>query len=1002
MNRSTLRGKPRPAAALLAAAITVTAFCAADAVARSYPFGPRTRAVNDLGNQYVPFHAHLWDLLHGRADGGLLVNWQSGFGSSFLPDLGTYLSSPFALLVALFPRDEIDLAVYVITVLKTACAGAAMAWLLLRLRPGRWWAAGLLGSAYALCGWSLADASYNPMWLDGLVALPLLCLVGEWALSGRRRLLGVLIVALAWIANFYTAYMATLGAGLLLLLRLWLSGLPRRRALAAAGRATATVALGVGLAAPLVTVVYFGTKHAYPGRVTHFAPVATEDVLARLLPTTYGFGSPALFVGTTALLLALALPFHRAAPVRVRAGWSLLVVAVALSMQWTPTHLAWHAFATPNGSPYRQTFVLCALLVIAAWHTLSYGVPARRALAAATALLALAAAVASRSGLVHSYAWPVLLLATGGALGGLLLLRHTEATRSTAPAATRAGSRPGAGGGSEATRSGPATAGIGSAAGTGAVAAGSGPAAGDGAAVGAGVAGVGSVPGAGAGPGAVGIGSGGDGSGSAAGEGPAVTGSVPAAGTGAAGAGGRRRGVLVGLAVVLLVGAQVGEAAATSAAATRLRLNHLDDYAPWGDRQRSQSEAVSEADGWPAYRTDPGREQTVGNDPMVVGGQGAQYYSSLTADVLSRTLTALGDGWTSRGRNVQSLDNAVTDAIFSVGARVHSPPDQHQRWNPRDSTPVTVSRQDVPPLVTVRPAPAPGARTGVSAFGPSPYRNQELLLGTRVYTVPALTVRTADGEQPERAAGDRAGTVIEVPRTKGSGAQGSRGRTAAASRPSIAAQCPAGSEVYLWAPHFSGTARLTDTPARPLTGRFTSDAAKIAAMQRLGTAPASGRVRIELSPTRTGTVPDGAVGCLDTARLRTAVQRLEETGADEVTVSDGTVRAQLPAGSTGTAVLAAPRIAGWRCAADGAETKPAATYYGLVAVPLDGSATCVTCTFHPPGLRLGAAVGGASLLTLVLLGTLTAVRRRRSARHPALRTAGTTATRPRERTTSAL
>ncbi|MEV7204627.1 MULTISPECIES: YfhO family protein [unclassified Streptomyces] len=996
MNRSTLRGKPRPAAALLAAAITVTAFCAADAVARSYPFGPRTRAVNDLGNQYVPFHAHLWDLLHGRADGGLLVNWQSGFGSSFLPDLGTYLSSPFALLVALFPRDEIDLAVYVITVLKTACAGAAMAWLLLRLRPGRWWAAGLLGSAYALCGWSLADASYNPMWLDGLVALPLLCLVGEWALSGRRRLLGVLIVALAWIANFYTAYMATLGAGLLLLLRLWLSGLPRRRALAAAGRATATVALGVGLAAPLVTVVYFGTKHAYPGRVTHFAPVATEDVLARLLPTTYGFGSPALFVGTTALLLALALPFHRAAPVRVRAGWSLLVVAVALSMQWTPTHLAWHAFATPNGSPYRQTFVLCALLVVAAWHTLSYGVPARRALAAATALLALAAAVASRSGLVHSYAWPVLLLATAGALGGLLLLRHTEAARPTAPAPTRAGSLPGAGGGPEAAGSGPATAGFGSTAGTGAASAGSGPVTGGGAAVGAGVAGVGSVPGVGGGPGAVGIGSGGGGSGSAARG-------VPAAGTGAAArAGGRGRGVLVGLAVVLLVGAQVGEAAATSAAATRLRLNHLDDYAPWGDRQRSQSEAVSEADGWPAYRTDPGREQTVGNDPMVVGGQGAQYYSSLTADVLSRTLTALGDGWTSRGRNVQSLDNAVTDAIFSVGARVHSPPDQHQRWNPRDSTPVTVSRQDVPPLVTVRPAPAPGARTGVSAFGPSPYRNQELLLGTRVYTVPALTVRTADGEQPERAAGDRAGTVIEVPRTKGSGARGSRGRTAAASRPSIAAQCPAGSEVYLWAPHFSGTARLTDTPARPPTGRFTSDAAKIAAMQRLGTAPASGRVRIELSPTRTGTVPDGAVGCLDTARLRTAVQRLDETGADEVTVSDGTVRAQLPAGSTGTAVLAAPRIAGWRCAADGAETKPAATYYGLVAVPLDGSATSVTCTFHPPGLRLGAAVGGASLLTLVLLGTLTAVRRRRSARHPALRTAGTTATRPRERTTSAL
>ncbi|WP_217144906.1 YfhO family protein [Streptomyces sp. AC627_RSS907] len=932
MDRSTLRGRPRQAAALLAAAITVTAFCAADAVARSYPFGPRTRAVNDLGNQYVPFHAHLWDLLHGRSDGGLLVNWQSGFGSSFLPDIGTYLSSPFALLVALFPRDQIDLAVYTVTVLKTACAGAAMAWLLLRLRPGRWWAAGLLGAAYALCGWSLADASYNPMWVDGLIALPLLCLVGEWALTGRRRLLGVLIVALAWIANFYTAYMATIGAGLVLLLRLWLSGLPRRRALAATGRAAVTVGLGVGLAAPLVTVIYFGTKHAYPGRVTHFAPVATEDLLARLLPTTYGFGSPALFVGTTALLLALALPFHRAAPVRVRAGWSLLVAAVTLSMQWTPTHLAWHAFSTPNGSPYRQTFVLCALLVIAAWHTLSYGVPGRRALAAASGLFALIAAVAGGSALVHSYAWPVLLLAVAGALGGLLLLRRAEAVRPAAPTSPDAESAP---------------------------AAADGPGAGDGTGTG--------------------------------------DGRVAEAGAAAGGTTARRRTALAGLAVTLLVGAQLGEATATAAVATRLRLNHMDDYASWGDRQERQAEAIARADGWPAYRTDPGREQTVGNDPMMVGGQGAQYYSSLTADVLSRTLTALGGGWTSRGRNLQSLDNSVTDAIFSVGARVHSPPDQHQRWNPRDRSPATVSRQDVPPLVTVRPSPAATARTGVSAFGPSPYRNQELLLGTRVYTVPALTVRTGDGGQPDRAAGDRAGgdraggdrggAVIEAPRRK-----------AAAHRPTIAAQCPAGSEVYLWAPHFSGTARLTDTPAHPLTGRFTSDAAKIAAMQRLGTAPTSGRVRIELSPTRAGTVPDGAVGCLDTARLSTAVQRLKATGAGEVTVSDGTVRAQLPAGSKGTAVLAVPRIAGWRCAAGGAPAEPAQTHYGLVAVPLDGSATSVTCTFHPPGLRLGAAVGGVSLLTLVLLGIVTAVRGRRHAHRPALRTA----TQPRERTTSTL
>ncbi|MFF9487400.1 YfhO family protein [Streptomyces sp. NPDC014676] len=866
--------EPKARAALLAAALTVTVLCAADAVARSYPFGPHTRSVNDLGNQYVPFHAHLWDLLHGRADGGLLINWQSGFGASFLPDLGTYLSSPFALLVALFPRDEIDLAVYVITLLKVACAGAAMAWLLLRLRPGRWWAAGLLGAAYALCGWTVADSSYNPMWLDGLLALPLLCLVGEWTLTGQRRLLGVLVVAFAWIANFYTAYMATLAAGLVLLLRLWLSGLPRRRRLAAAGRAGVTAALGVGLAAPLITVIYLGTKHAYPGRVRQFAPVPTEDLLARLLPTTYSFGTPAVYTGLTALVLALALPFHRAAPRRVRTGWTLLVLAVALSLQWGPTHLLWHAFATPQGSPYRQTFVLCALIVIAAWHTLSYGPPGGRALGAAGALLALIVAVASRSDLVRSFTWPVLLLAAVAELGGLALLGHVDAGRRAFA--------------------------------------------------------VGEPPG-----------------------------------------GGRWRAVPAGLAVVLLLGGQLGETTATAAAAERMRLDRLDDYAPWGARQRTQAEAIAAADGWPRHRTDPGREQTVGNDPLLVGGQGAQYYSSLTSDVLSRTLVALGGGYTSRGRNLQSLDNAVTDVIFSVGARVHSPPDPHQNWFPQDGRGVSVSRRAVPPLVTVRPSDGPAhGRTDVSAFGPSPYRNQELLLGTRVHTVPRLTVRTASGKQPHRSTGVRSGLKIGVPPAGTAGG-----------RPTITARCPAGSEVYLWAPHFSGTARLTGADGS--TGRFRSDpGTKIAAMEPLGTVPASGHLRIELSPNRTGVVPDGAVGCLDRARLRTAADRLRSTGATEVSVSDGTVRAELPAGSTGTAVLAAPRIAGWRCAAGDAPAVPAKEYYGLIAVPLDGSATSVTCTFHPPGLRLGGAVGGASLLALILLGTLTAVRRRRTTAPP--------------------
>ncbi|MEU1806618.1 YfhO family protein [Streptomyces sp. NPDC019937] len=836
------RPRTRIRAAALASLLTLVALCLGDAVAGGYPFGPRTRAVNDLGNQFIPFHAQLRDLLYVRGDGGLFLNWHSGFGASLLPDLGTYVSSPFALLVAVFPRDEIDLAVYVITLLKTATAGAVMAVLLPRLQPGRWWAAGALGASYALCGWSVAEASYNPMWLDGLIALPLLCLAGEQVLAGRRFVTATLVVAVVWIANFYTAYMATLGAALVLLTRALISRIPLGiRPLA---RLTAACGLGVGLAAPLVCVVYFGTRHAYPGQEARFTPKPWTDVFARMLPGTYDFSSPALYIDTVALLLALTLPFNPAAPRRLRAGWTLLVAAMTLSMRWAPTQLAWHAFAVPNGSQYRQGFVLCGLLVIAAWLSCAHGVPTARALLPAGGLLALIAVSARSGAQIHWWTYPLLL--TGVAAVAAAVALHGLAARLGRPL-------------------------------------------------------------------------------------PAV------------------------LAVVVLIGAQVGQSAATMAVADRLRLRHFDDYAPWGERQERQRKVIADADGWPRYRTEPGREQTVNNDPLMVGGQGAAYYSSLTSDVLSRTLTALGGGTTSRGRAVQSLDNPVTDAIFSVGARVRSSADPHQdAYAARPST-VTVDRQKAPPLVTVRPAAgtAPG-------YGASPFRNQELLLGAWVYTLPrGIAVRGADGGPAERgpAHGYRLPASPRAAR--------------------LTATCPGGSEVFLWAPHYWGNA-LMRGPRRPPSG-FRGDwpVTKLAAMQPLGPAPRSGRVEVSLTARKNGVIPREAIGCLDTARLRAAVDRLTARGATGVRVSGGSLSAELPPGSRGLAVIAAPRIAGWRCAAGDGPDRPAATYLGLVAVPLDGGATSVSCTFRPPGLRVGGAVGAAALLALTAVATLRALRARR-------------------------
>lgn len=97
---------------------------------------------------------------------------------------------------------------------------------------------------------------------------------------------------------------------------------------------------------------------------------------------------------------------------------------------------------------------------------------------------------------------------------------------------------------------------------------------------------------------------------------------------------------------------------------------------------------------------------------------------------------------------------------------------------------------------------------------------------------------------------------------------------------------------------------------------------------------------------------------------------LRASAATSLRVTSSGLRATLPRGSKGTAVVAVPAIAGWTC-----NGRPASSRLGLLAVPLDGRTTTLSCSFRPPGLIPGLAAAGLS--GLVVLGL--AVRRRRGA-----------------------
>lgn len=418
--------------ALAAALISMTAYCAGLAARGVYPFGRIPRADNDLRHQYVPFHTHLWDLQHGTAQGDLLFNWQSGYGVGFLGDFFTYLTNPFSWLVGVLPREHAEFSVYLVSLFSIGLAAALMTVYLGRLRPGSPWLRALLSVGYAVCGWGVTEGTIVPMWTWGLVAVPMLGIAADWCLTGRRWVLGTLLVALCWFANFYTAAMATLATALVLLVRLLLADTDWRTRGRALRRAVTMTGTGLLLAAPAVLVCAYANQRAQPTEL-YVESVHTDPLtyLSMLIPGTHQAlrAMPNIYAGALVLLLVLTLPFQSRVRARERAAWFALLLLTAVSFVLTPTAKLWQGGALPHGAPFRESFVLSGMLAMAAWICLAH-MPRPRALLAGASLLAVLVTATHGLPTVNRYALTGVL--AGGTATTVLLLFYARGLRRTA------------------------------------------------------------------------------------------------------------------------------------------------------------------------------------------------------------------------------------------------------------------------------------------------------------------------------------------------------------------------------------------------------------------------------------------------------------------------------------------------------------------------------------------------------------------------------------------
>lgn len=334
-----------------------------------YPLGDRTILISDMGGQYIDFYSKIYDILkNGRS---LFYTWQAGMGHSFVGIFAYYLSSPFTLLILFFKKQNLPEALLLITLLKVGASGLTMS-IYLTYLPRRSKSSIIICSLlYGLMAYSVVY-SFNIMWLDGVILLPLILLGVEKIVREDRFILFLISLFITFIANFYISYMVGIFSFLYLLtIYFSIHSFVKIKVLMRKLLMFILSALwAAGCAAFLLipTLFVFQTVSVTSDVIQSGIQINFKlfDLLSKLPAGAYDTvttGLPNIYCG---LITLLAVPLYFAnknIPFREKILHFSLIAFMILSFNLSPLNLMWHGFDGPDWFPYRYSFLFSFLLI---------------------------------------------------------------------------------------------------------------------------------------------------------------------------------------------------------------------------------------------------------------------------------------------------------------------------------------------------------------------------------------------------------------------------------------------------------------------------------------------------------------------------------------------------------------------------------------------------------------------------------------------------------------
>ena len=349
-----------------------------------YPFGDESVMIIDMHHQYSSFFSLMREKVYSF--GSMTYSDNVGMGSGFLPLIAYYLCSPYNIIALIFPRDNLTEAIALIEVLKITSAGATFAIFCRGVFKKDDYGTVAVSVAYAMNAYFIAY-SWDVMWLDCLVLLPLIIYGLEKVMKGESPLLYCITLGLAVTSNYYIGYMICIFLVLWYVMRTfenntrYASMTPDKKTQAYLKNFIrfAWTSLVGGMLSMWILVPTAISLRETSGAEDKFARDVTSnfdfwDIFSRTLygnsPTERGDNLPNVYCSILAVLLIAIFLTCRKIRLRTRVcfGGLLGLLVVLMANNWT--NFAFHGFHFPNDLPYRNSFLVCFVMLTIAIQAL--------------------------------------------------------------------------------------------------------------------------------------------------------------------------------------------------------------------------------------------------------------------------------------------------------------------------------------------------------------------------------------------------------------------------------------------------------------------------------------------------------------------------------------------------------------------------------------------------------------------------------------------------------